>query len=97
MTMGELSAVLWEEGPDTLSRQSNLRNLISDLRKTLCDVGAEGILLKTRNAIAIDADAVDCDYYDFLRHIPYAVNRYQGEYMSQYSWAELTAASIVSG
>ena len=96
-TMGELSAVLWEEGPDTLSRQSNLRNLISDLRKTLCDVGAEGILLKTRNAIAIDADAVDCDYYDFLRHIPYAVNRYQGEYMSQYSWAELTAASIVSG
>ncbi len=97
VTMGELSAVLWEEGPDTLSRQSNLRNLISDLRKTLCDVGAEGILLKTRNAIAIDADAVDCDYYDFLRHIPYAVNRYQGEYMSQYSWAELTAASIVSG
>ena len=97
VTMGELSAVLWEEGPDTLSRQSNLRNLISDLRKTLCDVGAEGILLKTRNTIAIDADAVDCDYYDFLRHIPYAVNRYQGEYMSQYSWAELTAASIVSG
>ena len=93
--MGELSAVLWEDGPDTLSRQSNLRNLISDLRKTLRDAGAEDILLKRRNTIAIAAGAVDCDYYDFLRHIPYAVNRYQGEYMSQYSWAELTAASII--
>lgn len=94
VAMGELSAVLWEEGPDTLSRQSNLRNLISDLRRTLCDAGAEEILLKKRNTIAIDSDAVDCDYYDFLRHIPYAVNRYQGEYMAQYSWAELTAAAI---
>lgn len=95
VAMGELAAVLWEEGPDTLSRQSNLRNLISDLRKTLCAAGVADIILKNRNTIAIDPDAVDCDYYDFLRHIPYAVNRYQGEYMSQYSWAELTAAAIV--
>ena len=95
VAMGELTAVLWEEGPDTLSRQSNLRNLIGDLRKTLRDAGADDIILKNRNTIAIDADAVDCDYYDFLRHIPYAVNRYQGEYMTQYSWAELTAAAIV--
>lgn len=95
VAMGELAAVLWEEGPDTLSRQSNLRNLISDLRKTLSDAGAGDIILKNRNTIAIDPEAVDCDYYDFLRHIPYAVNRYQGEYMAQYSWAELTAAAIV--
>lgn len=96
VAMGELAAVLWEEGPDTLSRQSNLRNLISDLRKTLRDVGAEDVLLKKRNTIAIDFNAVDCDYYDFLQHIPYAVNRYQGEYMAQYSWAEPTAASIAA-
>lgn len=94
VTMGELTAVLWEDGPDTLSRQSNLRNLISDLKKTLSDAGAENIIRKNRNTIAIDRDAVDCDYYDFLRHIPYAVNCYQGQYMVQYSWAELTTASI---
>lgn len=94
VTMGELMAVIWEHGPDTSSRQSNLRNLISDMKRTLSEVGAENIVLKSRNTIAIDCDAVDCDYYDFLRHVPYAVNCYQGEYMAQYSWAEITTASL---
>lgn len=94
VTMGELVSVLWEDGLNTLSRQSNLRNLISDLKKALTEAGAENILQKHRNTIAIDRDAVDCDYYDFLRHIPYAVNCYRGEYMKQYSWAELTTASL---
>ena len=94
VTMGELIAVLWEEGPDTYSRQSNLRNLISELKKTLAEAGAEDIILKSRNTISLDCDAVECDYFDFLRHIPYAVNRYRGEYMNQYSWAEITTAEI---
>ena len=87
-------AVLWEDGPDTLSRQSNLRNLISDLRTTLSKAGAENVIRKERNTIAIDCSAVDCDYYDFLHHIPYAVNCYQGEYMAQYSWAEISSVSL---
>ena len=29
-----------------------------------------------------------------MAHIPYAVNCYQGQYMVQYSWAELTTGSI---
>lgn len=93
-TMREIMAVLWENGPDNSSRYSNLRNLITDLKHALADVGAEDILLKNRNMIAIDRDAVVCDYYDFLRHIPYAVNAYRGEYMAQYSWAEITTASL---
>lgn len=94
VTMGELVAVIWEDGADTSSRQSNLRNLIADLKNVLSDAGAGNIILKSRNSIAIDCEAVDCDYYDFLRHIPYAVNAYHGEYMTQYSWAELTTADL---
>lgn len=93
-TMGELMAVIWEDGPDTPSRQSNLRNLIADLKNVLSDAGVENIILKSRNSISLDCAAVDCDYYDFLKHIPYAVNAYHGEYMAQYSWAELTTAAL---
>ena len=93
-TMGELMSVIWENGPDTCSRQSNLRNLIHDLKHVLAEVGAEDLIVKGRNAISIDKEAVDCDYYDFLNHIPYAVNCYHGEYMMQYSWAEITTASL---
>ena len=92
--MGELMAVIWEDGQDTSSRQSNLRNMIADMKNVLSDAGVGNIILKNRNSIAIDCASVDCDYYDFLRHIPYAVNSYRGEYMSQYSWAEITTASL---
>lgn len=95
-TMGELMSVIWENGPDTCSRQSNLRNLIHDLKRVLTEAGAGDIIIKGRNAISIDKDAVDCDYYDFLHHIPYAVNCYHGEYMMQYSWAEITTAALMS-
>lgn len=94
VTMGELITVIWDDGADTLSRQSNLRNLIAELKNVLSDAGAGNIILKNRNSIALDCAAVDCDYYDFLRHIPYAVNAYHGEYMSQYSWAEVTIAAL---
>ena len=75
-------------------RQSNLRNLIADMKNVLSDAGVGNIILKNRNSIAIDRASVDCDYYDFLRHIPYAVNSYNGEYMMQYSWAEITTAAL---
>lgn len=93
-TMGELMTIIWDDGLDTSSRQSNLRNLIAELKNVLSEAGVEHIILKNRNSIAIDCKAVDCDYYDFLRHIPYAVNAYHGEYMTQYSWAEVTTATL---
>lgn len=95
VTSGELISVLWEDGLNTHSRQSNLRNLISDMKRTLAEAGADNIIIKNGRTIAIDCDAVDCDYYDFLRNVPYAVNSYHGEYMAQYSWAEITTASII--
>lgn len=94
VTMGELMTVIWEDGPDTSSRQSNLRNLIADLKSVLSDAGVADIILKSRNSIALDCALVDCDYYDFLDHIPYAVNAYHGEYMAQYPWAEITTAAL---
>ena len=77
-----------------LSTQQHLRNLIADLKNVLTDAGVGNTILKNRNSIAIDCESVDCDYYDFLRHIPYAVNSYHGEYMMQYSWAEITTAAL---
>ncbi|MGN1423889.1 MAG: response regulator [Oscillospiraceae bacterium] len=93
-TINELAAVLWENEPDSLSLQSNLRNLIADLKKTLASIKAESVLIKEKNTLAIAAEQVVCDYYDFTRQIPYAVNSYHGQYMAQYSWAEFTLANI---
>lgn len=88
-TTGELCAVLWEDRPDSISLRAQLRNLLADLSRSLRAVHAEEVLLKSRNSFAVAVDAVDCDYYAFLRREAAAVNSYAGEYMAQYSWAEM--------
>lgn len=91
---GELVTALWEGLPDTASRRSQLRTLIADLRKTLEGLGYPDMLVKRRGAVAIKLSPAECDYYGFLRGLPEAINRYRGEYMRQYSWAEPTAALL---
>lgn len=91
---GELMGVLWENGFATQTQRGQLRNLIFDLRNVLAENHVEQILIRNRNAIAINKNMVDCDYYEFLKHDPLAVNLYHGEYMSQYSWAEMTIGML---
>lgn len=93
-TNGEMLAVLWEDKPDTASLHSHLRNLIFDLNHTLDDAGVRGLLVRGRNTLAIDTNRVECDYYNFLRGERMALNAYRGEYMTQYSWAEVTRSAL---
>ena len=93
-TNGEMLAVLWEYKPDTASLHSHLRNLIFDLSHTLEDAGVTGLLIRGRSTLALDTSKVDCDYYNFLRGSRSATNSYRGEYMTQYSWAEVTRSAL---
>jgi len=90
----EIVATIWEGRTDSQSLQNQYRHLVSDLTKTLESVGAGDILVKQRGAIAILPDKVSCDMYDFLAAGSDSVNRYMGEFMAQYSWAEFTNAYL---
>lgn len=81
INVNELNAVLWEE-----DHKSYLRNLISDIQKTLQSVGAGDVFKKRHNECYIDIDKVDCDAYEYHRNNPDAIRMYRGEYMMQYSW-----------
>ena len=94
VTNGQIASILWERHTDTLSVQSNTRNVIAQLLQILRDANAEDAIIKARNSTAINLDMVSCDYYDYLRGKPEAVLAYTGEYLSDYSWAEYTAAYL---
>lgn len=68
------------------------------LRKDLLDAfraeDCEDVFLRQRRRIGVDAERVDCDFYDWLRGDPAAINAYWGEYMSRYAWAERTRARL---
>lgn len=102
VSINELLSVLWEDEAHR-SHTSYLKNMRSDLISTLTDLGCADILLRVRGGLAVLPDKVDCDYFDFLRggKAVTPARSYNGEYMSQYSWAEYTHAilerNLISG
>lgn len=93
-TAAELAAVLWEDGIYDRSRQKQLSVIRLDLIKSLQLAGIEDILVRRHDALAINPDAIDCDYYRVLKGDRLAANSFLGEYMSHYSWAEYTTALL---
>ena len=93
-TMGEIISALWEDGAEGKDAKHYLRVLASELSSVLKEIGMKDALLKQRGQWAVNRDKVDCDYYRMRDGDSAFVNAYRGEYMKQYSWAELTAGRL---
>ena len=91
VTTKEICAMLWEDDTDDAKNRNYLYQLMNDLKFTLKEVGAEGILVKRGTSYSVDAERIDCDYYSFLKN---GKPEFFGEYMTQYSWAEGTCGLL---
>ncbi len=96
VTNKQLSAILWEDRPYDSKQRNITTTIISSLKKTLRDYGIEDLLVKSWGHVAVDINKLKCDAYDFEKGDPVAINAYHGEYMSNYSWAEMTAGTYDS-
>lgn len=93
-TAEEIAATLWEGEADLRKAKHQIRNHVSDLRATLKAIGQEDLLIRSSGILAIRAEKLDCDYYQMLSGDSDALNAYHGEYMAQYSWAEITSGKL---
>ena len=93
-TSAEVINALWEDEEDEKAAGNRLRTVLSDLRKTLASIGLEDILIREHRQVAIRRELIDCDYYRMLEGDVDALNSFNGEYMKQYSWAEMTAGEL---
>lgn len=94
ITRKELAAILWGDRAYTRNVQTHLQILITDLLRTLEEAGISHIVIRRHGHYAIDAAAVDCDFYSFSKGSTDAGNAYGGEYMTNYSWAEYTQGML---
>lgn len=93
-TVSEICSVLWEDRQADKKLKSQCRVVMAALKNDLAALGADDILVKNWNTWGVDASKISCDYYDFLKKDRLAVNSFRGEYMAQYSWAEMTVGSL---
>ena len=87
-------AALWENALYDRPMQKQMDVIVRSLRATLNDYGIASILKMQGGDMWIMTEALDCDFYRFLRGDPCAVNAYRGEYMSDYSWASFTEGRL---
>ena len=94
MSVNELCTILWEEREADSGLKAQCRAIMRSLKLDLIKAGAGSIIGKDWNAWNIYRDKIECDYYDFLNGDVKSVNSFRGEYMTQYSWAEMTAGVL---
>ena len=90
----EIIAALWEEPAEMKAAKQRVRNCVNDLKTVLGGIGMGEVLIRQNSRLAIRPDRLDCDYYRMLAGDMAAVNAFRGEYMEQYSWAELTKGRL---
>ena len=91
---GEIIANLGEDDGDPEKKASYLSNLRQDLQNTFTKLKLNGLILKQRGSLAIAADRIECDLYDWLEKKQEAKYHYLGDYMNQYSWPEVMHAEL---
>lgn len=93
-TAEEIAGALWDGETDMRALKHRIRDLISDLKKTLADIGMDEVIVRRSGQLAIRRDMVDCDYFRMLDGDMQATNAFRGEYMRQYSWPEITTGKL---
>lgn len=95
-TRKELATVLFERDDYSRNTQNYLSKIIKELEKSLEKAGAGRILKRGLNNYSVNVEEFVCDLYEYEKEdaTPKDLNLFQGEYIKQYSWAEMTLAQL---
>ena len=90
VTSREIAADVLEVDDFDRPTSKKVSQYVSDLIKDIEAAGFSNVIIKQTRQIQINKEAVDCDLYDLFSGDTSALNSYHGEYMIDYSWAEIS-------
>jgi two-component SAPR family response regulator len=94
-TTQELHEILFENKAYESNMQNRMyQTLVSSLTSTLKAMGADGVLQRSYGMIKLDVTKVSCDWFDYLENKENGAPNYQGDFMKQYSWAEVENGAL---
>lgn len=94
VTPGQIIAALWEERPDDEATKSLYRMTVKRLKDLLVENKIDIIFDGANNQKTLKTEEFTCDYYEILKGNQEYIDRYHGEYMTEYAWAEETNAKL---
>jgi PAS domain S-box-containing protein len=94
LSTSEAVGYLWESEAPTKQVSARYRKLAMGLKNTLVKYGIEHILINNNGVRSINTSALVCDYYELLAGNKKYRDSFHNAYMSDYSWAEETLATL---
>ena len=89
----DIDALIGNIEPDCPADDSTKRKIriyIGDLVVFFVKNRVKDLIIKSSGTFGINTSLIDCDYYRYLSSDPYAISKYNGEYMTGYDFAEET-------
>ena len=94
VTRAEAYAVLYEDSFYDRPAQKKFDSIIRQMRQTLRDHDIECIFEMKNAFMRVIPGMFSCDMYRFYNGDKKAYNAYRGEYMTSYSWANMTESTL---
>ncbi len=95
VTTDQIITVLWEDRPNDEATQNLCSKVVKTLKKELDEYKIGDILIQKRGIRSIDTRQVNCDMYELMKGSVEARERFFGDYMLEYSWAEERIHSLL--
>lgn len=92
----EIFSTIWEGRSYSNANMSVLYNALHRLRQTLQTQGLDGLLISATHGQMVNTAMFDCDYYAWKDKNVEQRDRFEGEFMSEYSWGEYILANMVN-
>lgn len=90
----EIYSTVWEGRGYSNAEMGVFYNALRRLKQTLKKEGCEDLLISARRGQMINTALFDCDYYAWQDGNLKMSDRFNGEFMSEYSWGEVILASM---
>ena len=91
----EIYSTVWEDRPYGNVEMTVYYNAIRKLKQVLKEENLEGLLISTQRGQLVNTALFDCDYYAWQDKNMGERDRFEGEFMSEYSWGEYILSRII--
>ena len=90
----EAISFLWEDEPVNTITLARYRKVALRLKNTLEEYGISDVIEAVQGKRRIVMGKVDCDLYNYLSRNEEYAHLFNGNYLTNYSWAEMTLAAL---
>ncbi len=91
----ELYSTIWEDRPYNNDAMKVYYNALKRLKEALAENGLTDLLISSTRGQRVNTELFDCDYYSLLDSNMTGADKFEGEFMSEYSWGEYILGDIM--